>query len=323
MLGAALVILAAACQVRTDVAVRVDRDGSGTVSVAVNLDREAAAQIPDLAAQLRTADLRRAGWRLDGPNATSDGGLRVAASKRFGRPSAAGAVLAELTGKTGPLSRFTVRRSHSFARTKWEARGTVDLRNGLAAFRDDRLTLLLGGRPFGRSEQELVRLAHGSLADAAPFRITVRVPDAGARTFLVRLGDRPLPIDAVSSETNSSAYLLGGAAVVALLAAIGLWVAGGRTRRRQPRSQRGMGAYRRPRFETITETEGGPPPGTGGTPQLVRVQRPPPQPRRAPSAGRGPQRRAEGRAPQRPGGRPPPQRPGGRPAPRRRRPPDR
>jgi hypothetical protein len=292
-------VLAGACQVRTDVDVRVDRDGSGIVAVTVNLDREAAAQVPDLAAQLRVTDLRRAAWRLQGPTATSGGGMRISASKRFGRPSEAGAVLREVAGTNGPFRQFTVRRSHSFARTTWEARGTVDLRRGLAAFSDQRLTALLGGKPFGRSEQELVRLAHGSLADAAPFRVTVRLPHAQDRSFLVRLGGRPLPIDAVSHETASSAYVLCAAAVLALFGAIALWVLGGRRRRKPPRAQRGMGVYRRPRFEAITETEGGPPPGAGGTPELVRVRRPPPQPRRNPS------------------------RPGGRSSPRPRRPPDR
>ena len=45
--GAALVV-AAGCQVKTDVALRMDEDGSGTVTVTVDLDKEAAAKVPDL-----------------------------------------------------------------------------------------------------------------------------------------------------------------------------------------------------------------------------------------------------------------------------------
>ncbi|MDQ6696554.1 MAG: hypothetical protein M3Z46_03750 [Actinomycetota bacterium] len=288
-LGVALVLLAGACQVRTDVDVRVDRDGSGAVGVTVQLDGEAAARIPDLASQVRVADLRHAGWRVEGPSRTAGRGLRMSASKPFGRPSEAGAVLEELAGRGGPFRAFTVSRTHSFARTTWAAKGTVDLSRGLAAFSDQRLTALLGGKPFGRSEQDLLRLAHGSLAGAAPFRITVRLPGARSHTSIVRLGDQPLSIDAISRKTDSSAYLLAGAAALALLAALAVWVLGGRMRRRPPRAQRGMGTYLRPRFEPITETEGGPPPGTGGSPELVRV-RPPSSPRR----------------PRRPPGRPPP-----------------
>lgn len=293
MLAAALAVVAtlSACQVATDVDLQVRPDGSGTVTVVVALDREAAAQIPDLATQLRVADLRRAGWRLNGPAPTAGGGLRVSATKGFGRPGDAGAVLQELAGKDGPFREFAVSRSHSFARTTWSVRGTVDLHDGLGAFRDQRLTALLGGMPFGRPEQDLVRLAHGSLSAAAPFRVTVHLPGANPRSYQVRLGDPALPIDAASRQTRSSAYLLIGAAVVAVLAAAAAWLLGGRPRRRPRRTERGMGTYQRQRYEAITETEPGPAPGAGGPPELVRLRRAPkPQaarprrPRRPPEA---------------------------------------
>ena len=71
---AALVLLASACEVRARVQVTVEEDGSGVVEVAVGLDREALAQVPDLdgngtsdvtdlVALVRTDDLESAGWR--------------------------------------------------------------------------------------------------------------------------------------------------------------------------------------------------------------------------------------------------------------------
>ena len=43
------VVLLAACQVRTEVAVDVGEDGSGTVTVSVGLDPDAASRVPGLA----------------------------------------------------------------------------------------------------------------------------------------------------------------------------------------------------------------------------------------------------------------------------------
>lgn len=282
VLVALAAVVVAGCQVRTDVELVVDRDGSGSVAVTVTLDREAAAQVPNLAAQLRVEDLRRAGWRLSAPRRTATGGIVISASKPFGRAEQAGAVLDELAGKGGPFRGFEVSRSHSFARTSWAARGTVDLQRGLASFSDRRITALLGGRPFGRSEAELRLLAHGSLAAAAPFRIRVRLPTGEHRTYAVRLGDRPRSIDARAAENETNAYLLAGAAAVALVAAIVLYLLGGRRRRKPPRSQRGMGTYDRRRFQPLGGAEQGPPPGTGGVPELVQVRRQPqPPPDRA------------------------------------------
>lgn len=278
VLGLVSAILAAGCQVRTDVELSVDRDGSGTVAVEVTLDRQAAAQVPDLARQLRVDDLRRAGWRLAPPRRAAGGGLRVLARKRFGRPEQAGAVVEELAGRDGPFRGVAVNRTHSFARTAWTLRGTVDLHRGLAAFSDPRVTALLGGLPVGRSAAELRLLTNRSLADAAPFRVRVRLPGQATRTYDVRFGDRPLPIDAHASATNANAYRLGAGAVIALVAALVLLVRQGRRRGRPRQARRGMGAYDRRRYQPITEVEDGPPPGTGGTPKLVQVRRPPPAP---------------------------------------------
>ncbi len=275
MLVAVLVVLGGGCQVRTDVELAVARDGSGTVAVTVTLDKEAAAQVPNLAAQLRVDDLRKAGWQLTGPRRTSGGAVVVSARKRFGRPEQAGAVLEELAGRGGPFRGFAVTRTHSFARTTWAARGTVDLSRGLAAFSDQRLTALLGGKPFGRSDAELRFMARGSVADAAPFRVRVRLPEGQVRAYDLRLGDRPLRIDSHVTKTARKAYLLAGAAVAAVVVAVALYLLGGRRRRKPPRAQRGMGTYDRRRFQAITDVEEGPPPGTGGAPELVRVRRPP------------------------------------------------
>ena len=73
-----LVVGASAWQVRTTVTLDVADDGSGTVEVAVDLDAEAVARLPDLdgdgvsdaadlAALERADDLVAAGWTVEGP----------------------------------------------------------------------------------------------------------------------------------------------------------------------------------------------------------------------------------------------------------------
>ncbi|MET0489938.1 MAG: hypothetical protein ABW143_06875, partial [Acidimicrobiales bacterium] len=59
--------------------VEVAEDGSGTVTVEVVLDQEAADRVPDLAAQLRVRDLRQTGWEITGPEPADGGGVVITA----------------------------------------------------------------------------------------------------------------------------------------------------------------------------------------------------------------------------------------------------
>ena len=119
-------MLAAACQVRTEVAIDVADDGSGTVTVSVGLDPDAVTQVPDLSSELRLDDLRATGWDISGPDVEADGLTWVRATKPFGTAEEAGAVLAEIAGDDGPFQDFAVTRDRSFARTEYGFEGTVD-----------------------------------------------------------------------------------------------------------------------------------------------------------------------------------------------------
>ncbi len=90
-----------ACQATVRVDVSTNRNGSGTVTVTGTLDRDAARAMPDLAQELRTADLQQAGWRIVGPSPAPGGGTTVSASKSFRSAAEANAILAELTGASG------------------------------------------------------------------------------------------------------------------------------------------------------------------------------------------------------------------------------
>ncbi|MCU1453168.1 MAG: hypothetical protein JWN46_1314, partial [Acidimicrobiales bacterium] len=284
LLVAALVLLAG-CQVRTDVDLTVLPDGSGTVTATVALDAEAAARIPDLAGQLRTADLRKAGWTITGPVPAPGGGVTVTAQKRFARAADAGRVLSELTGPTGPLRDFSVTRTHSFASTSYGVKGTIDLSRGLASFGDAELTRLLDGKPLGRTPDELKLLLGGRpLADAAPFSLRVHLPGV-ARTYAARVGDPPVPVDSHRSITRTTPWLLAAGALAAFVLAIVVFVDGRRRPNRRLRrpSERGTGTYDRRPYQTIDTVGDGPVPGVGGLPSEVRIHPidalvPPPEP---------------------------------------------
>ena len=57
----------------------MDRDGAGTITVTATADAELVAQAPGLADDLHFDDLVAAGWAVDGPTPTDDGGLEVVA----------------------------------------------------------------------------------------------------------------------------------------------------------------------------------------------------------------------------------------------------
>ena len=77
LLGAIAVVALAACKVDATVDVTIGPDGTGSVTVTAVADAEVVQQAPGLAGDLRFDDAKAAGWTVDGPTATPDGGLRV------------------------------------------------------------------------------------------------------------------------------------------------------------------------------------------------------------------------------------------------------
>ncbi len=59
------------------VVVRLGADGTGEITVTATADADVVAQAPGLAGDLRFDDAAAAGWVVDGPTATEDGGLTV------------------------------------------------------------------------------------------------------------------------------------------------------------------------------------------------------------------------------------------------------
>ena len=228
-LAAVLVVLVVgACEVRTTVDVAVAEDGSGTVTVAVALDDEALARVPDvnddgtadpddLAALVRTEDLVTAGWTLGDPE-SGDGETVLRVSRGFGTPAEAERILAELTGDTGALRDLAVTRSTSFGRTELGFSGTVDLSGGLEAFGDEGLAAALDGEPLGEDAAAIEQRIGQPLADAVTVELTADL-DGEAQSWAPRLGDPP--VDAQAERTVYDVPVL-ALATVAVLAALAL-----------------------------------------------------------------------------------------------------
>ena len=240
-------VAAAGCEVRTTVDVDVAEDGSGTVEVAVGLDADAMSRIPDLdddgvsgpadlAALLRVEDMAAAGWDVGEPEAPAEGdegGMTwVRATKPFGTPDEAVAVLSEVTGAEGALRDMSLARSTGFGSTSFDFAGTVDLSGGLEAFGDAGLAGALDGEPLGEDAAAIEQRIGQPLADAFALDLTVALPgsmDAGTGeasgdgvTWSPRLGEGAVDMAASSQQRDVVALGLAAVAVAsgALLVAV-------------------------------------------------------------------------------------------------------
>jgi hypothetical protein len=171
-----VVVGASACRVQTEIGITVNENGSGTVTVRIGLDDDALRRAPNVVQELKTDDLKAAGWAVSGPVKESDGITYVQATKNFANPDEASKIFAELSGNNGPLRNFAITRSRSFARTKFTFTGTVDFLAGLESFGDSELAAQLDGKPLGDDLQAIQERLGEPLDNVFQFRIGVRLP---------------------------------------------------------------------------------------------------------------------------------------------------
>lgn len=220
-----LAVALGACEVQVELDVEVREDGAGLVVVGVGLDEQALARVPDLAEQLRAADLQASGWLLDPPAPDADGITWVRVSKPFDDAEGATAILDEVTGPDGPLSALELVRSDSFGRSSWALQGEVDLSGGVEAFLDESLAALLDGDASGGQlatiEAELGRAPE----EMVTLNITSALPGASAQTVEVDVAGRettPVRIESAVVRSQSWALLVGGAGLLVLAGLVAL-----------------------------------------------------------------------------------------------------
>lgn len=172
--GAALAACVAlsSCRVASDIALKVNANGSGSVTVTVTADKDIVGKVPGLAGDVRTDDLVKAGWKVDGPSPTKAGGLSVVLSRSFRTPAEATSILSQVNGSRGPLHDLALARSGKDVDSTWKLTGRLEVNGGLSAFADDAALDLLGGAPYSAD----VKAAGLDLGDAVGINFSLAVP---------------------------------------------------------------------------------------------------------------------------------------------------
>ena len=233
--AAALLLACSACHVTIATDVEARADGSGLIRAGVGLDREALAQVPQLAEQLQVDDLRRAGWRVVGPRRERDGLTWVRASFPFETPAEAHRAVAHLNGPAGPFRGFALKHEASRFRSRVRFSGTVDLGRGLEGFADAELERRLGAANPGVDAATLKRRFGVDLERLLKVEVTARLPGL-VRSWRPRVGGPPVRLEASSVSWDVPALGLAGAGGVALVVGIAALVAGRRRARPAPES---------------------------------------------------------------------------------------
>ena len=236
-------VLLAGCKVDTTLTIDVHDDGSGSVRVRVALDADAVQNAQAgggmLEDKVRLGDLQAAGWTVTPWRRAPDGSATVSLRKNFGNAGDLARVVAELSGKNGPLPGVALERNRGFLSTEYKITGDADLSRLTAGIADDPevLAQLTGQRvDLAQIDQRLAQ----QINDA--FRLRIRFVFPGGDVTEVQ----PEPGKKVSLATSTSqfdttrALLLAGAVVLGALGVV-LFVHGELRRRRQRRPGRPPG----------------------------------------------------------------------------------
>ena len=225
------VVLLASCRVDTQVSMVVNPDGSGNVTVTIDVDKEIVQRSPDIADKLDFSDLEKNGWQLTKPVDTASGGKQVVLVRNFANESEATAVLAQLNGDRGPFREVILRRGGKARDSSWNLSGRLEVTGGLQAFADDQLIAALGATPY----ENTVKSQNLDLGKALTIEFVVSlpgelksstaIPENGTLTWRVATDGTPVDL-ATSTENVDVVGTLGGIAskigLVLLIAWLGL-----------------------------------------------------------------------------------------------------
>jgi hypothetical protein len=168
---AAGALLLASCRVDTTVDMVVDADGSGTITVVTTADAGVVDEVPTLVEDLVLDDVAAAGWTIDGPNETADGGLTIALSHDFADAQGATNLLQSLGP---PFNQIEFTRRTSGDVTTNQLTGLLGLTDGFASFADEELVAAIGSAPF--SEQ--IEASGATPPDSMSVTVRANLPGA-------------------------------------------------------------------------------------------------------------------------------------------------
>jgi hypothetical protein len=182
---AAAVVVLASCRVDVSTSVEVREDGSGTIVVDAVADAELVDAAPGLADDLRVDDLVDAGWQIDGPTETPEGGLRVVARHDFAGPAEASELLAQINGPRGPYRDIAVTRLVTDTSVSIIVDGSLGVDGGLRALADEGLIELVGAVPW----RDALNADDLDIADVLGAELVIGLPDENGEAISVMVDD--------------------------------------------------------------------------------------------------------------------------------------
>jgi hypothetical protein len=243
---AACAVALAGCRVDADVLLEIGADGTGELVVTATVDADVVQHAPGLAADLRLRDARAAGWRVEGPTATEDGGLTVTLRHPVTSAEEATNLLASLGP---PFQDVHLERATVEDETTWTLSGQLVLPDGFASFADSDLATAVGGPPFadrlsGVTPEESMSIAFGAdlpgaveetTGDEQDGRLQWTSPLDGSSTDLAtRTVQRPSSDSAWAGPLSVLALVL----LVVWVVAAGLFIAHVTNERRRRQARR-------------------------------------------------------------------------------------
>ena len=206
-----LVLLLAACELRTEVNISVEDDGSGVVEVGLGLDEDGLEEYPGLLDELDFRDLTEAGWEVSEPVEESDGFTWVRVRHRFATPEEVAPLVEQIAIEDGPFRDFRLERQDSFAETGYRFSGVVDFTDGVDSLtRDEELAEALGAEPLeiieerlGRAVDQLLRV---QVAVRLPGEVSSNAPTQASNGAVWRpsvLEREPVELTATSTTTRT------------------------------------------------------------------------------------------------------------------------
>ncbi len=246
-------IALAGCRLDVAVDVTVEPDGTGTISIVATADTKLVAAVPTIADDLALDDVVAAGWVVDGPSPTPDGGLTITFTHGFFSDEEATNLLNSLGP---PFNEMSMVRNSSGQDTTTRLAGLLGLPDGFASFADEDLVAAVGSVPFAE------QIAASDVTPASSMGVTMRASlpgnidgsqtngtliDEGQLEWVVPLDGTVLDSRAVSVQSPGDdrwwARPLSVLALVALIAWIAFmtlfigyvaWARWQRTHRRPP-----------------------------------------------------------------------------------------
>ena len=204
--AAATCLLLASCRVDTVTSLSVNANGSGTVSVTVTADAAVYKAAPTLKTDVRNDDLTAAGWKMNGPKETKDGGLTVSFSHGFNTPAEATTLLGQVNGSRGPLKGLALQRSGKNSNSTFTLTGKLEVNGGLEAFADDAALKLLGGAPYAdqvkNSGLDLGKAVGIDFTASLPGKVVSTTGTANGAVITWRVPTDGTPTDVATTTNN-------------------------------------------------------------------------------------------------------------------------